>query len=203
MTGPAYDPRACGARCDECPLRDHSPVPPSGNPDASMVVVGDSPGKFEVQHSRIFIGPAGVKLDEVLYRAGIPSKAVWKTHAILCRPEVPEASGRKRFDVKNYIAWMRRENKTRSTRNRADPKGPQMPLMRNPFECCAPRLQAELARAEQVALTQGKPNGSVVLPLGPYSLAVVQGEVGKSHSITKYRGSVIPGNPNPNTGIAP
>ena len=48
----SYDPRACGARCNECPLGPHgafrtgpwSPVPPERHEGATVIAVAETPG---------------------------------------------------------------------------------------------------------------------------------------------------------------
>ena len=48
-------------------------VPPSGQSSASIVFVGEQPGKVEVQRRRPFVGPAGRELNECMLVAGIQS----------------------------------------------------------------------------------------------------------------------------------
>ncbi len=188
MTAAPYDPRAYGAKCDECPLAGHKVVPPEG--DSAIVIVGDSPGKQEEQFGRPFTSGTGMKLAELLRRAGMPMKAQLRlTNAILCRPEIPDEFGKKRYDVKQFIAWIRKQNVQRKKLNQ--------PLINNPFDCCKPRLVNELKRAEFLARQINKadptqyPNGSVVFPTGNFALAQLMGVQKRAMKVLNYRGSVL------------
>ena len=167
-----YNPLHHGARCDICPLAGHKAVPPEG--DSAVVIIGDSPGKQEEQTGRVFTGATGQKLVELLRRAGMPPRAqLMLTNAVLCRPEIPDEYGKKRFDVKQYIAWIRKQNVQR--------KKLGAPPIANPFDCCRPRLRDELARAELLAQQAHRddptqfPNGAVIFPTGNFALAELMG----------------------------
>jgi uracil-DNA glycosylase len=185
-----YDPRAHGAKCDECPLQNKIVVPPELN-DSAIVIVGDSPGKMEEQQRRIFTSATGMKLAELLRAAGMPPRShLTLTSAILCRPEIPDDYGKKRFDVKQYMAWLRKQNGQR--------KRDGQPLLNNPFDCCRPRLVNELKRAEVIAkqiaardATQF-PNGAVIFPVGNFALAELMGVKKRAMKVLNYRGSVMP-----------
>lgn len=184
----SYDPRHHGAKCAECPLAGHKVVPPEG--DSAIVIVGDSPGKQEEQFGRPFTAGTGMKLAELLRRAGMPTRSAMRlTNAILCRPEIPDEFGKKRYDVKQYIAWLRKQNVQR--------KKLQQPLLNNPFDCCKPRFVAELKRAEFLARQINKsdptqfPNGSVIFPTGNFALAQLMGIQKRAMKVLNYRGSVL------------
>lgn len=184
-----YDPRSSGARCDACPLAGKRVVPPEGH--GPIVIVGENPGKMEEQGGRPFIGPAGVKLNELLRKAGLPPREELRlTNAILCRPEIPDEFGKKRYDTKAFIAWLRKQNVQRK-------KLGQLPLL-NPFECCSHRLKQELQQAEREARAAHRrdktqfPNGAIVFPVGNFALAVITEIEKRGVSVMKYRGSVIP-----------
>lgn len=176
---PVFDARAMKANCDACPLNDCAPVPPEGPADAAIVFVGDAPGKMEVQFGKPLVGPMGVKLDEVLWKAGLKRSQVRLTNALLCRPEVPYETGKKRYDVKEYVAWLRRENVKRRKLKQEE--------IASPFDCCWPRLRREIWEADRWAWRRGAPNGAVVTPLSNFALKMVSGAQG----ILKYRGSVL------------
>lgn len=184
-----YDPKAHGARCDECPLKGKRVIPPEG--DAPIVIVGESPGRAEEQQGRPFVGPAGMKLQELLRKAGLPPRNELRlTNALLCRPEIPDEVGKKRFEVKSYLAWLRKQNMQRKKEGHEP--------MRNPFECCLPRLQGELRKAEKLAREAHKqhpsqfPSGAVVFPVGNMALAQTMTVEKRGVSVLKYRGSVMP-----------
>ncbi len=177
--GPRFDPRLLGARCDECPLSDCRPVPPEGPEDAPIIFVGEAPGRQEVISGRPFVGPSGVELDRLLKENGLRRSEVKISNAILCRAEVPELEGRKKYEVKNYIAWIRKQN-VRLRKYGEEP-------INDPFDCCWPRLRREIWTADRYARLRGAPNGVVVMPLGNFALKRIASVTG----IMKYRGSVI------------
>lgn len=168
-----------GAKCDECPLQGSKPVRPTGPEDARIVFVGEGPGKFEVIRGESFVGPSGIKLDEILYLAGLRRSEVRVTNALLCRAETPGVEGKKKFEVKTYMAWLRKEN-VRLRKIKVE-------QIADPFACCWPRLKRELDAAERHARRAGAPNGAVVVPLGNFALKQLAGVQG----IMKYRGSVL------------
>ena len=57
-------------------------VPPSGNTDATMAIVGEQPGFQEVRVRKPFVGPAGQGLDECLVMAKIPRTSLYLTNVI-------------------------------------------------------------------------------------------------------------------------
>lgn len=195
-----YDPQACGARCDLCPLRGEQVVPPEGNQHARLAIVNEAPGAYELKFDKQFIGPHGAKLNELLYKAGLARNQVWLTSAILCRAEVPDKDGRRRFDLKEYMAWLRRENVKIKRQNKVartaaykagEPIPIDIPERYSPFECCAPRLYGELQALDTQAFANGAPNGVVAVPLGSFALGMLTTRPGAAQSIMKYRGSVI------------
>lgn len=105
-----YDPEAAGAKCSQCPLREMKPVPPEGRSDALLVVVGEGPSFQDVKQGRPFIGPPGVKLNEMLTGAGMSRDKVFITNAVLCRSEVPGLQGLRKYEFKTFLAWLRKEN---------------------------------------------------------------------------------------------
>lgn len=177
--GGAYDPRAWNAKCDLCPLNDLVPARPSGPFDAPIMVVGEGPGFHEVQQGRVFVGPSGIKLDDLLTRAGHMRQNTYVTNAVLCRPEVPGESAKRRYSMNVYVAWFRKQNAERRKHG--------LPELNSPFQCCRPRLLLELQILEANARANGNPNGLVVVPVGNHALRAVTGLQG----VLKYRGSVI------------
>lgn len=89
-----YDPRKHGARCDICPRRTQTPVPPKGpkNRKVRWVWLGQDPGRTEVRKGEPFIGATGKRLDKiwgaVCARLGvtITRSEIWITNASLCEP---------------------------------------------------------------------------------------------------------------------
>jgi uracil-DNA glycosylase family 4 len=147
-----------------------------------MVLVSDAPGMFEVKRGVPMVGPNGVKLEAILWETlrMKRSDVMLYTHAILCRPEVPGEQGRRRYELKSYMAWLRKENAQR--------KRFKHPVVADPFTCCAPRLLNEVKHAEAKAASGVD---LVVMPMGSFALGTLSGTPGKPVSIMKYRGSVI------------
>lgn len=181
----SYNPRACGAKCDECPLRGQPVVPPDINPNAlPLLFVSDAPGPQESMKGVTNFGPAGQKLDFLLRQIGptTPKRSAFRhTHAILCRPDTPGIVGKRRFDIRTYMAWLSRENKQRK-------KLGHVPLI-TPFQACFPRLEAEI-EATVLEAERTKSN-FVIVPTGNFAFGQVTGAM-KSSSIMKWRGSVLP-----------
>jgi uracil-DNA glycosylase len=61
-------------------------------------------------------------------------------------------------------------------------------LMASPFDCCAPRLRAELAYFDRIASFRGDVNGIAVIPMGNFAMKTI---TGKKPGILKMRGSPI------------
>nr|WP_243426439.1 uracil-DNA glycosylase [Caldicoprobacter guelmensis] len=66
-----------------------------GNPDASLVLVGEAPGHQEVVQQRPFVGQAGQNLNEFLGILGIKREDIYITNAVKFRPtRVDPTTGR-------------------------------------------------------------------------------------------------------------
>jgi uracil-DNA glycosylase len=189
---PHFDPIAAGCRCDICPLNRKRFVPPEGPDDAEIVIVGEAPGAQEELKRRPFVGPSGQLLSDILReaakRAGLrdlPRDRVWVTNALLCRAEVPGEKGKKRYDLKRYLAWLHAYNKKEARLAKREERAPA--LLPSPFYCCRPRLMRELKWFEHVAIERGQPGGAVVIPTGNYATYVITGKIG----IMKWRGSPL------------
>lgn len=57
-------------------------VPPSGNKDATIAIIGEQPGVQEVKKGKPFVGPAGQGLDECLTMAKLPRSSLYLTNVI-------------------------------------------------------------------------------------------------------------------------
>lgn len=82
----SYDPRAHGAACDACPLRDQDVVPPEVTAAARLVVIAEAPGRIEEKVGRHLVGPAGALTWDTLSAAGVTRAECHVTAACLCRP---------------------------------------------------------------------------------------------------------------------
>lgn len=84
---PQLDARACGARCDQCPLKDRLPVGPElPKRKPKLIILGESPGKDENYQGRPFVGKTGKWLDEQLAAAGFDRGDALVTNAVACLP---------------------------------------------------------------------------------------------------------------------
>lgn len=76
------------AVCTRCKLhfsRKHA-VPGSGDPQTSIMFIGEAPGFYENQQGLPFVGAAGKFLDELLAEAGLEREQVFITNVVKCRP---------------------------------------------------------------------------------------------------------------------
>lgn len=77
----------------ESPLYEHRvenrffPVVGDGNPDANIMFIGESPGKYEAEQGTSFSGPSGAVLDEMLNGIGLERDDVYVTNVLLDCPE--------------------------------------------------------------------------------------------------------------------
>jgi DNA polymerase len=75
---------AC-TRCSLCAGAKHK-VPGEGNLDASIMLVGEAPGRREDEHGRPFVGSAGKLLDKLLAQAGLSRSYIFIGNVVKCRP---------------------------------------------------------------------------------------------------------------------
>ena len=74
--------------CAGCPLHKKrtQAVPGEGALDATVMFVGEGPGRDEDMSGRPFVGAAGQLLDKILEAAEIPRGSVYITNIVKCRP---------------------------------------------------------------------------------------------------------------------
>lgn len=73
-------------RCEGCPYEQAIAVGARGDPRSPTVMVGEAPGKREVEVGRPFVGPAGQLLGEVASEAGLRLDDVFIVNAVACLP---------------------------------------------------------------------------------------------------------------------
>jgi len=75
--------------CTLCPLHTfcQGPVPGSGPIDASIMFIGEAPGRNEDAEGIPFIGQAGQILEAMLAKLGLTRHEVYITNVVKCRPE--------------------------------------------------------------------------------------------------------------------
>ena len=76
------------AACTACPLGQTrtNPVFGTGDPDVSLMFVGEAPGEQEDLSGTPFVGRAGQLLDRYLYAVGIRREDVYIANILKCRP---------------------------------------------------------------------------------------------------------------------
>lgn len=74
--------------CRKCPLWETAtnPVPGEGNPNTEVMFIGESPGYWEDQKGRPFVGQAGKLLDHLLSSIGIKRGEVFIANVLKHRP---------------------------------------------------------------------------------------------------------------------
>lgn len=81
--------RLVQSNCQLCPLgaQRTNIVPDRGNPDASIMVIGEAPGESEDLAGRAFVGRAGKLLDALMKQAGIDTeRETLIVNIVKCRP---------------------------------------------------------------------------------------------------------------------
>lgn len=75
-------------QCSRCPLASgrKNIVFGEGNPNASLVLVGEGPGQEEDRTGRPFVGEAGQLLDKILKAMGLDRTQVYICNVVKCRP---------------------------------------------------------------------------------------------------------------------
>lgn len=76
--------RSCTG-CRLCETRGVA-VPGEGLPDASVMIVGEAPGRNEDETGHPFVGAAGKRLDDVIGLAGLSRTDVFIANVVRCRP---------------------------------------------------------------------------------------------------------------------
>jgi DNA polymerase len=80
-------------------------VPGSGNPQAKIVIIGESPGSDEDQQGLPFVGKSGQKLTEMLKSAGINREDAFITNSVKCRPPGNRNPEPNEIQACNYYLW--------------------------------------------------------------------------------------------------
>lgn len=198
--GTFYDPRALGAECDTCPLNGlHNPVPARGPQNAKILLLGEAPGRKEIERGKAFVGDSGRMLYDLFAEAwrllppGIPRVRVDDIRIVNTIEHKPPGG-----DIQAYLTSLRNKNLEEKRRHRlklkelrskgitakelkimvtegVDPRLPPPPkIIRSPVEACWPRVRREL---------RGR---AVIIPVGALALSVLDK---KRTKILRWRGS--------------
>lgn len=95
------DSHACHQEpCKKCRNYVHG----EGDPDATVVFVGEAPGEQEDRQGVPFVGRSGVLLDSLLKRAGLGRKDVFITNVLKARP--PSNRDPTPEEVEHHSEWL-------------------------------------------------------------------------------------------------
>ncbi|MDL2319404.1 uracil-DNA glycosylase [Eubacteriales bacterium OttesenSCG-928-A19] len=89
--------RVC-ERCGLCRTRTHA-VPGEGNPRATLLCIGEGPGREEDLQGRPFVGAAGQLLDRMLGAIGLGRGDVYIANVVKCRPPQNRTPSREEADA--------------------------------------------------------------------------------------------------------
>jgi DNA polymerase len=95
--------------CTTCDLhlsRIHA-LPGEGNLDARLFLIAQAPGLKEDREGRMFIGPSGKILDELLDAAGVSREELYMTNLIKCR--LPKNRRPKQTEIKACSPFLEKE----------------------------------------------------------------------------------------------
>lgn len=73
-------------QCEGCPYGQAIAVGARGDPQSPTVLVGEAPGKREIEVGRPFVGPSGQLLAKVANEAGLRLDDVFIVNAVACLP---------------------------------------------------------------------------------------------------------------------
>lgn len=71
--------------CRKCVTLGAKHVPSFGNPQAEIMIIGQSPTKTDVELARPFMGASGELLEHMLDQAGVNRDDLYMTYAIKCK----------------------------------------------------------------------------------------------------------------------
>ena len=79
----------------------------TGNPEATLVLVGEAPGYDEEKRREPFTGPAGKKLDDILKAMGLSRSEVYITNIVKNRPAMTrQATNNRKPSAAEMHAWL-------------------------------------------------------------------------------------------------
>ena len=116
-----------GALCEQCPLRFSQPVADDGPAAPLLAVVGEAPGREELDTGLPLVGKAGTFLADMLTDKGLARRDVLLANAVSCFPP----GG----DMKAFMQRAKKEHKAEH--------GGKVPFY-SPIDCCRPRLMFNL-----------------------------------------------------------
>lgn len=102
---------AAVSECRKCPLCEGrtNAVLGSGNKDASVMLVGEAPGKYEDLKGKPFVGAAGKLLDELLVKANLKREDIYIANVLKCRP--PSNRNPQPFEIEQCADFLRAQTR--------------------------------------------------------------------------------------------
>ncbi len=94
-------------KCEELAECRTQAVPGVGPADASVVFIGEAPGRWEDQKGEPFVGEAGAYLTELLEKIGLDRSRVFITNIVKCRP--PDNRNPKTPEMENCSPYLERQ----------------------------------------------------------------------------------------------
>ena len=76
----------CESLCEYRKNEEYLTVPGEGNPNASIMIIGEAPGQNEAEEGSPFIGKAGRLLTKIIEACGWKREDVFITNILKCRP---------------------------------------------------------------------------------------------------------------------
>ncbi|MHC1589143.1 MAG: uracil-DNA glycosylase [Methermicoccaceae archaeon] len=96
-------------KCQRCTLSESrtNAVCGEGDPEGRIMLVAQAPGKVEDARGRMFVGPSGKVLDELLSKANVSRNEVYMTNLIKCM--LPKNRRPKREEIEACSQYLDRE----------------------------------------------------------------------------------------------
>jgi len=98
-------------KCRKCRLSETriNPLCGEGNKNAKLMLIAQAPGENEDREGRMFIGPSGKVLDELLREAGISREEIYMTNLVKCM--LPKYRKPKQDEIKICSGYLDKEIK--------------------------------------------------------------------------------------------
>ncbi len=87
--------RMRASQCQQCAhlaASRRSVVFGGGNPEASLLFVGEAPGPEEDESGEVFVGAAGQLLTKMIEAMGLKREEIYIANVLKCRPDMPEGA---------------------------------------------------------------------------------------------------------------
>ncbi|WP_345976328.1 uracil-DNA glycosylase [Sulfurimonas sp. HSL3-7] len=96
-------------RCTKCRLSESriNALCGEGDPHAKLMLIAQAPGENEDREGRMFIGPSGKVLDELLETAGIDRKEIYMTNLVKCM--LPKCRRPKQDEIESCSHYLDKE----------------------------------------------------------------------------------------------